>query len=96
VIDLDVLSFGHEVFDEPGLTVPHPRMHERAFVLVPLLELDPDPILPGGRRAASLRLVPAAVGEVRPFAAAIPTPVPDVPQPPDSPGAGTRPDVRRA
>ena len=33
---------GDEQIDEPGLTVPHPRLHERAFVLAPLAELDPD------------------------------------------------------
>jgi 2-amino-4-hydroxy-6-hydroxymethyldihydropteridine diphosphokinase len=57
VIDVDVLTFGREAIDEPDLQVPHPRMHERAFVLIPLLELDPDPALPGGRRAADVRLV---------------------------------------
>ncbi len=41
IIDLDVLLFGDERIDEPGLTVPHPRMDERAFVLVPLAELLP-------------------------------------------------------
>lgn len=56
VIDVDLLTFGDQTIDEPGLQVPHPRMHERAFVLVPLLELDPDPPLPGGRRLGDLRL----------------------------------------
>jgi 2-amino-4-hydroxy-6-hydroxymethyldihydropteridine diphosphokinase len=55
VIDVDVLTFGHEVIDEPDLRVPHPRMHERGFVLIPLLELDADPALPAGRRVADLR-----------------------------------------
>jgi 2-amino-4-hydroxy-6-hydroxymethyldihydropteridine diphosphokinase len=41
-LDLDLLLYGEEVIDEPGLEVPHPRMHERAFVLEPLVELDPD------------------------------------------------------
>jgi 2-amino-4-hydroxy-6-hydroxymethyldihydropteridine diphosphokinase len=68
VIDLDVLTYGREHLDEPGLVVPHPRMHERAFVLVPLLELDPDPALPGGRRMASLRLGADALSGVRAFA----------------------------
>jgi len=40
-LDLDLLLFGDEQIDEPGLTVPHPRLHERAFVLEPLAELDP-------------------------------------------------------
>ncbi|MGH2661428.1 MAG: 2-amino-4-hydroxy-6-hydroxymethyldihydropteridine diphosphokinase [Actinomycetota bacterium] len=68
VIDVDVLTFGDQEIDEPGLTVPHPRMHERGFVLIPLLELDADPQLPGGRRIAGLRLGPLALGVVRPFA----------------------------
>jgi 2-amino-4-hydroxy-6-hydroxymethyldihydropteridine diphosphokinase len=67
-IDLDVLTFGDEEHDEPGLQVPHPRMHERAFVLVPLLELEADPMLPGGRRLRDLRLGPEALTGVRPFA----------------------------
>jgi 2-amino-4-hydroxy-6-hydroxymethyldihydropteridine diphosphokinase len=70
-IDLDVLSYGQEEIDEPGLVVPHPRMHERGFVLVPLLELDPDPALPGGRRVAELRLGPGMLSGVRPFAPAL-------------------------
>ena len=56
VIDVDLLTFDDQRIDEPGLTVPHPRMHERGFVLVPLLELDADPPLPNGRRVAELRL----------------------------------------
>jgi 2-amino-4-hydroxy-6-hydroxymethyldihydropteridine diphosphokinase len=69
-IDLDLLTYGREEVDEPGLTVPHPRMHERAFVLVPLAELDADPLLPGGRRLGSLRL-PGGLWGVRPFAPAL-------------------------
>jgi 2-amino-4-hydroxy-6-hydroxymethyldihydropteridine diphosphokinase len=40
-IDLDLLLYDDVVVDEPGLTVPHPRLHERRFVLEPLTELDP-------------------------------------------------------
>jgi 2-amino-4-hydroxy-6-hydroxymethyldihydropteridine diphosphokinase len=46
-IDLDLLLYGDEIVDEPGLTVPHPRLHERRFVLEPLEELDPDLVVPG-------------------------------------------------
>jgi len=67
-IDVDVLTYGTEAVDEPDLVVPHPRMHERGFVLAPLAELDADPPLPGGRRLASIRLAPGAVLGVRPFA----------------------------
>lgn len=56
VIDIDLLDFGDQVIDEPGLVVPHPRMHERSFVLAPLMELETDPLLPGGRRLSTMRL----------------------------------------
>jgi 2-amino-4-hydroxy-6-hydroxymethyldihydropteridine diphosphokinase len=46
-IDLDLLLYGDQVIDEPGLTVPHPRLHERLFVLEPLQELDPGLVVPG-------------------------------------------------
>ena len=46
--DLDLLLFGEEVIDDHTLTVPHPRMHERRFVLDPLVELTPTLILPNG------------------------------------------------
>jgi 2-amino-4-hydroxy-6-hydroxymethyldihydropteridine diphosphokinase len=41
-LDLDLLLYGDEEIDEPGLTVPHPRLHERAFVLEPLAEIGAD------------------------------------------------------
>jgi 2-amino-4-hydroxy-6-hydroxymethyldihydropteridine diphosphokinase len=47
-IDLDLLLYGQETVDEAGLTVPHPRLHERAFALEPLRELDPQLVVPGG------------------------------------------------
>jgi 2-amino-4-hydroxy-6-hydroxymethyldihydropteridine diphosphokinase len=48
-VDLDLLLYGDETVEEPGLEVPHPRLAERAFVLEPLLELDPELRLPDGR-----------------------------------------------
>ena len=48
-IDLDLLLYGDVTVDEPGLTVPHPRLAERSFALEPLLELDPELHLPDGR-----------------------------------------------
>lgn len=53
-IDLDLLLYGQEEIDEPGLTVPHPRLAERRFALEPLYELEPDLALPDGRRVADL------------------------------------------
>ena len=46
-LDLDLLLYGRETIHEPGLEVPHPRLHERAFVLEPLVELDPELEIPG-------------------------------------------------
>jgi 2-amino-4-hydroxy-6-hydroxymethyldihydropteridine diphosphokinase len=54
-LDLDLLLYGAAQIDEPGLTVPHPRMHERAFVLKPLLEIAPQAAIPG--RGAALALL---------------------------------------
>jgi 2-amino-4-hydroxy-6-hydroxymethyldihydropteridine diphosphokinase len=46
-LDLDLLLYGREQIDEPGLTVPHPRLHERRFVLEPLAEVAPGLLVPG-------------------------------------------------
>ena len=46
-LDLDILMFDDAQINERGLTVPHPRMHERAFVLVPLVEIAPEVKIPG-------------------------------------------------
>ena len=46
-IDLDLLVYGDEIVDEPGLTLPHPRLHERRFALEPLAELEPGLVVPG-------------------------------------------------
>jgi 2-amino-4-hydroxy-6-hydroxymethyldihydropteridine diphosphokinase len=54
VVDLDLLLYGDDVVDEPGIEVPHPRLHERRFALEPLAELDPDLELPGHGRVSDL------------------------------------------
>ena len=54
-LDLDIVLYGDLVLHEHGLTLPHPRAHERAFVLAPLLEVWPDAIIPGRGAAASFR-----------------------------------------
>jgi 2-amino-4-hydroxy-6-hydroxymethyldihydropteridine diphosphokinase len=46
-VDLDLLVYGDVIVDEPGLRVPHPRLHERRFALEPLAELDPELVVPG-------------------------------------------------
>jgi len=53
-LDLDIVLYGDAKVDEPGLVIPHPRMHERAFVVVPLAEIAPDQPVPGGGRMADL------------------------------------------
>jgi len=53
-LDLDLLLYGDEVIDEPGLAVPHPRLHERSFVLEPLAELAPGLVVPGRGDVESL------------------------------------------
>ena len=53
-IDLDLLLYGDANVDEPGLTVPHPHLHERRFALEPLAELDPELVVPGRGRVRDL------------------------------------------
>jgi 2-amino-4-hydroxy-6-hydroxymethyldihydropteridine diphosphokinase len=59
-VDLDLLVFGDEVVDEPGLRVPHPHLHERRFALEPLADLDPELEIPG--RGAVSTLLAALAG----------------------------------
>ena len=53
-IDLDLLLYGDAVVAEPGLELPHPRLHERRFALEPLAELDPTLVVPGRGRVSDL------------------------------------------
>ena len=53
-LDLDLISWGDFVSDDEHLTLPHPRAHERAFVLAPVLDIDPTWCLPDGRQASEL------------------------------------------
>jgi 2-amino-4-hydroxy-6-hydroxymethyldihydropteridine diphosphokinase len=53
-LDLDLIAYGDEVFDEPRIQLPHPRAAERLFVLEPWLELDADAVLVGHGRIADL------------------------------------------
>ncbi|HLX21969.1 MAG TPA: 2-amino-4-hydroxy-6-hydroxymethyldihydropteridine diphosphokinase [Usitatibacter sp.] len=49
-LDLDIILYGDQVIDEPGLTIPHPRAHERDFVLKPLRDVWPDFVIPGASK----------------------------------------------
>jgi 2-amino-4-hydroxy-6-hydroxymethyldihydropteridine diphosphokinase len=60
-LDLDLLLYGDACIEEPGLIVPHPRMHQRAFVLVPLLEIAPSVSIPGLGPASAY--VPGTAGQ---------------------------------
>ncbi len=61
VLDLDLLLYGERSINEPGLRVPHPHLHERAFALVPLAEIAADAPFPGhGRVGEALRGIDAA------------------------------------
>ena len=53
-LDLDLVLYDEIEVHEPGLTIPHPRMHERAFVMVPLAEIAPDQTVPGRGRVREL------------------------------------------
>jgi 2-amino-4-hydroxy-6-hydroxymethyldihydropteridine diphosphokinase len=53
-VDLDLLLYGSSIVDEPGLHVPHPRLHERRFALEPLAELNPELEVPGRGKVSEL------------------------------------------
>lgn len=53
-LDIDIITFGHELIETKQLVVPHPRAHERSFVLVPWLSIDPDAFIPGRGKVADL------------------------------------------
>lgn len=53
-LDVDVVAYGDTVSDDPVLTLPHPRAHERAFVLAPWLDAEPEAVLPGHGSVAEL------------------------------------------
>ena len=63
-LDLDLLLYGDTAVDEPGLHVPHPHLHERAFALLPLVEIAPEAMIPG-RGLARDALARMATGDIQ-------------------------------
>jgi 2-amino-4-hydroxy-6-hydroxymethyldihydropteridine diphosphokinase len=63
-IDVDLISYGDQISDDPALTIPHPRAHERAFVLAPWHDVDPDAEIAGRGTVADL-LAAVGTGGVR-------------------------------
>ncbi|KIP85923.1 MULTISPECIES: 2-amino-4-hydroxy-6-hydroxymethyldihydropteridine diphosphokinase [unclassified Stenotrophomonas] len=64
LLDLDLLLYGDQVIDLPRLQVPHPYLHQRAFVLVPLAEVAPDLVIPGQGRVRDAVMQVTASGIV--------------------------------
>lgn len=64
-LDLDIVLYGDLALDEPRLTIPHPRMCERDFVIVPLAEIAPDAVVPGRGRVRELLAAVNAESVVR-------------------------------
>lgn len=66
-LDLDIVLYGDVVLQEPGLTIPHARMLQRAFVMVPLAEIAPDTVVPGQGRVSDLakRVDAASVAQLQ-------------------------------
>jgi 2-amino-4-hydroxy-6-hydroxymethyldihydropteridine diphosphokinase len=61
-LDLDILLYGQQTVSSEELTVPHPRLTQRAFALIPLLQLDPLLVIPG--RGPAHTFIPAVAGQV--------------------------------
>ena len=64
-LDVDVIVYGDEVSGDPELTLPHPRAHERAFVLAPWHDVDPGAVIPGRGRIADLLAAAGPAGLTR-------------------------------
>jgi 2-amino-4-hydroxy-6-hydroxymethyldihydropteridine diphosphokinase len=90
-LDVDVIACGGEQSDDPELTLPHPRAHERAFVLVPWLEAAPDAILPGRGPVADLLAAVGTAGVRRLPEAALTLPA----HPPSAPSGTVSPGTPR-
>jgi 2-amino-4-hydroxy-6-hydroxymethyldihydropteridine diphosphokinase len=78
-LDVDVIACGDELSADPRLTLPHPRAGERAFVLMPWLDVAPDAVLPGQGRVADLLAAVGTAGVRRLPDVTLTIPVPDQP-----------------
>ncbi len=86
VLDIDLLLVGDEVLDTPELTLPHPRIAERSFVLVPLLEVMPGGSLPDGRRLTQLVMERSPIDDLDLFVRLEEVPGPHISRP-EGPGS---------
>jgi 2-amino-4-hydroxy-6-hydroxymethyldihydropteridine diphosphokinase len=88
-LDIDVLLYGERTIEDDALVVPHPRLRERAFVLVPLMEVMPAGALPDGTRLSALvaALAPIEGVELHVRLEGLPGAGPERPAGPPSPGA---------
>lgn len=64
-LDLDILLYDQIIEDSDRLTIPHPRLHERAFALIPLADLDPELVIPNGKNISQLLANCSAQGIVK-------------------------------
>lgn len=80
-LDIDLLLVGDEVIDTPELVLPHPRIAERSFVLVPLMEVMPGGELPDGRRLTRLAMELSPIDDVDLFVRLDDVPGPRIPRP---------------
>lgn len=76
IMDLDLIAYNDEIIDRPELIVPHPRMHERAFVLLPLREIAPKWIHPVSRKPLSALIAALPEGQEAETLEENPTPSP--------------------
>ena len=68
LIDLDILFYDDRVFNTPSLVIPHPRLHERGFVLLPLMDIDPDLVHPVNNKSVREMLAQCNVEGIEKFA----------------------------
>ena len=67
LIDIDILFYDDMILDTPSLVIPHPRLHERAFVLLPLMDIDPDLVHPVKKKSVRELLAFCNVSDITKF-----------------------------